>query len=153
MSAAPDLAARVQVLEDIEAIRRLKARYFHAIDRKRWDELAACFCADAVWESGKRKVRIDGRQAIVGFIQGIEDGEHIVNTHQGHDPEINVTGATATGLWELFHYREDRQRRLAQRSAAFYEDRYTKDGEGWRIRHCRIVPIYFNESAMPSQES
>jgi hypothetical protein len=142
-----DLEARIQVLEDIEAVRQLKARYFHSIDRKLWDQLAACFSDDAVWESGRRNIRVEGADAIVRFIRNIEDGDHIVNTHQGHDPEIVITGAgTATGLWELFHYREDARQGVTQRSAVFYEDDYVKDNGTWKIAHCRIVPIYFNRS-------
>lgn len=147
MNHPQELEARIRVLEDIEAIRKLKARYFHAIDRKRWDDLASCFSQDAVWESGKRKVRVEGMESIVRFIRDIEDGDHIVNTHQGHDPEIEITGpGTATGLWELFHYREDRRDQVTQRSAVFYEDSYAKENGAWKIRHCRIVPIYFSES-------
>jgi hypothetical protein len=34
-------------LEEIEAIKQLKYRYFRCLDSKRWAELAECFAPDA----------------------------------------------------------------------------------------------------------
>ena len=34
-------------LVEIEQIRQLKARYFHLMDQKRWDEWEQVFCEDA----------------------------------------------------------------------------------------------------------
>ena len=42
-----DLERRIRALEDVEAIKRLKYRYWRHLDLKQWDELAACFAADA----------------------------------------------------------------------------------------------------------
>lgn len=141
------LEARIQVLEDIEAIRKLKAKYFHSIDRKQWGALTDCFTQDAVWESGKRKVEVRGAGKIVELIRSIEGPDNITNTHQGHDPEIEIISAVAAkGSWELSHYRYDSGEATEQTSAAFYEDDYVKLNGAWKIRHCRIVPIYLCES-------
>ena len=43
MATLEELEARVRALEDVEAIRQLKYRYFRCLDLKRWDELGACF--------------------------------------------------------------------------------------------------------------
>ena len=37
------LEARIQRLEDIEAIKQLKAKYFHACDQKQLSEIESCF--------------------------------------------------------------------------------------------------------------
>lgn len=149
MEASSGLESRIRVLEDIEALRKLKARYFRVIDRQQWDDLAGCFSADAVWESVKRNVRVEGAEAIARFIRSVEEGVQIVNAHQGHNAEIEITGeATAKGTWELFHYREDKTAGQVQESAAFYEDRYAREAGIWKIVHCRIIPIYLNVSAL-----
>jgi hypothetical protein len=147
MADMKDLETRIRVLEDIEAIKKLKAQYFQSIDRKRWDDLAECFCQDGVWESFKRKVKVDGLSAIVQFIRNIEDGDHIINTHLGHNPKIEITSdTTATGIWELSHYRDDLKEKKRQQSAAFYEDIYVKEKGTWRVKYSKIIPIYLNET-------
>ena len=48
MSDHPALEHRITVLEDIEAIRQLKHRYFFACDQKRPADVLACFAAGTV---------------------------------------------------------------------------------------------------------
>ena len=43
-----ELQKRIRILEDIEAIRNLKARYCRCNDKKQWDGLADCFAKDAM---------------------------------------------------------------------------------------------------------
>ena len=52
-----DLAAlekRIQALEDIEAIKRLKYKYWRCLDTKSWDEMEECFVDDATASDLKR---------------------------------------------------------------------------------------------------
>jgi len=42
-----DLTRRIQHLEDIEAIKQLKYRYWRHLDLKQWDELAELFIPEA----------------------------------------------------------------------------------------------------------
>ena len=64
------LERRVQRLEDLEAIRDLKARYAAACDNGYdADTLAAMFTEDAVWD-GATLGRHVGREAIRAFFQG-----------------------------------------------------------------------------------
>ena len=61
---------RVQVLEDVNAIRHLKARYAASCDDQyNPDGLAALFTEDAVWES-QGLGRFEGREAIRAFFRG-----------------------------------------------------------------------------------
>src|SRR5438045_3559421 len=57
MSDTGTLAARTQALEDLEALTRLKPRYWRCLDQKRWDDLATCFAADAPVDSGSGRYR------------------------------------------------------------------------------------------------
>jgi len=64
MARLAQLEQRVQALEDINAIRHLKARYAaYCDDQYNPDALAALFAEDAVWES-QGLGRFEGRDAI-----------------------------------------------------------------------------------------
>ena len=62
------LEQRVQALEDVNAIRHLKARYAaYCDDQYNPDGIAALFTEDAVWES-QGLGRFEGREAIRAFL-------------------------------------------------------------------------------------
>ena len=66
-----ELRDRVRHLEDIEALRNLKAEYAAACDDNYdADRLAALFVEDATWES-QGMGRYEGREAIREFFRGI----------------------------------------------------------------------------------
>jgi hypothetical protein len=130
-------------LEEIEAIRQLKYRYFRLLDTKRFTELGHLLTDDATtsYQSGELSYR--GRDAIVAFLEESLGSGDIVTMHNGHHPEITLTGATtATGVW----YLEDR---VVVRAMDFeivgtllYDDRYVKiDGE-WKIEHTGYERIF-----------
>jgi uncharacterized protein (TIGR02246 family) len=96
-----DLERRIQTLEDIEAIRRLKASYADACDRGYdADTLASLFAEDAVWDGGTFG-RYEGREAIRQFFQGVSSDIPFA-MHYMVNPIIEVDGDTATGKWHLF---------------------------------------------------
>src|SRR5690349_20902111 len=99
MTETTDLAARVQALEDLEAIKRLKHRYWRCLDQKRWDELAMCFTADASVDYGGGRYAFTGVDAIMQFLRTSLGGESgSLTIHFGGHPEIELTGpATARG--------------------------------------------------------
>ena len=74
------LEQRVQALEDVNAIRHLKARYAaYCDDQYNPDGLAALFTEDAVWES-QGLGRFEGREAIRAFL-GVENYSCSCVTH------------------------------------------------------------------------
>jgi len=100
-----DLASRVAALEDLEAIKQLKYRYWRYLDLKKWDELALLFAADATVRYSSGTYEFAGRDAIMRFLReslGRERGS--VTIHHGHHPEIVLTGPdSATGTWALYN--------------------------------------------------
>ncbi len=121
-------------LDEIEAIKQLKYRYFRCLDSKLWDELAECFTADATTWYDSGKYSFAGRDAIMKFLRDALGSHDVISLHQGHHPEIRIAGATAaTGIW----YLEDRlyftKQKMMLWGAAFYEDEYVKSEAGWRI--------------------
>ncbi len=86
------LLDRLQRLEDIEAIRRLKARYFNACDRKEVEDIRACFVAGPVHiDYGVVGVFADREGLIKVFVdKGCHP--HVVDLHHGQNAEIDITG-------------------------------------------------------------
>jgi hypothetical protein len=62
-------------------------------------------------------------------------GPRLVTMHQCHHPEIAVDGDTATGRWYLEDKVISEEYRFVLEGAAFYEDRYVRTSDGWRIAH------------------
>ena len=92
---------RLQVLEDAEAIRNLKARYAALCDRQYDAEgIAALFTEDAVWDSPGLG-RCEGREAIRSFFQGASRLFSFA-IHYSLNGQIEIDGDTAQAQWYLF---------------------------------------------------
>jgi len=142
MSDLAELEARVKVLEDIEAIKRLKYRYFRCLDKGQWEELAECFTEDAVTSYSGGKYSFQGVEDIIGFLKRGLGADHIAAIHHGHHPEIDISGGTtATGTWALYGYRIDTRHQHAFRHGALYHDEYVKEGGRWKIKSTGYVNI------------
>jgi ketosteroid isomerase-like protein len=137
-----DLERRVRVLEDIEAIKRLKYRYADACDRGYdADTLADLFTVDAVWEGGIFG-HYEGREAIRQFFQGVSS-DITFATHYLMNPIIDVDGDRATGAWYLFQTSTFADGNQAIWGAARYDDEYERvDGE-WKYRHLRLISTFW----------
>lgn len=147
MQETTSLAQRIQALEDLEAIKRLKYRYWRCLDLKLWDELAGCFAADATVDYGSGRYRFEGVDAIMQFLReslGRESGK--LGCHHGHHPEIDLTGeTTARGTWALDNYLFNAAEKRGVRIAAYYHDEYVKVGGKWSIRHTGYTTVFHEE--------
>jgi len=147
MGKLEELEARLAAIEDVEAIKELKYRYWRCLDRKLWDEMAECFTFDATVKYGEGKYSFAGRDAIMKFLReamGPDSG--FVGVHQGHHPEIELTGATtARGTWSLYNYVLFTKSGRGHREAAYYEDEYAKQDGVWRIRHTGYTYLFCEE--------
>ncbi len=141
-----DLEARIQRLEDIEAIKQLKAQYCAACDDGYdADRLASLFTSDAVWDGGGTFGVADGREAIRRHFQGASRRVTIAR-HQVMNPIITVDGDTATGHWLLFQpcTNADSQGEQAMWLAATYADTYARAGASWLISGTTIDVAFFS---------
>jgi hypothetical protein len=151
-----ELEARVQALEDLEEIKRLKYRYLRCLDTKEWDEMAATLTEDATAEYSDGEYRFEGRTAIMEFLKGTplaREGEFI-GVHQCHQPEIELMSeSTARGVWALYNYLIHKRAHTGLRLCAFYHDEYVKlDGE-WKIRRTgyrRVLEEIWDRRDTPS---
>jgi uncharacterized protein (TIGR02246 family) len=88
-------------VDDLEAIRQLKARYFRTMDTKNWAEMRQVFTNDAVIDTTASGGRvIAGADEFMDFLRETLAG--VITVHHGHMPEITLTSpSTASGVWAL----------------------------------------------------
>jgi ketosteroid isomerase-like protein len=127
-------------VDDVEAIKQLKARYFRTMDTKDWDAMRLVFTDDVVLDttaSGGEVV--SGADSFMTFLRGmIGDVETV---HHGHTPEIELTSATtARGIWAM----EDRLRwpnGTELHGFGHYHETYEKVEHGWRIKTMTLTRL------------
>jgi hypothetical protein len=140
-----ELARRVQELEDIEAIKTLKARYCLYVDSGEPDKVAALFIEQAVWDGGVIG-RYEGREAIRTFMRNLP---HLLSfaLHYVMNPLIEVHGARASGQWYLLEPCTMVASNQAVWGTARYEDRYVKVGREWQFQEVTLVPDFWTPFA------
>jgi hypothetical protein len=140
---AIDEAELLRRLGAIEAIKRVKARYFRTIDLRLWPEFGLVFARDAHLEVPEAAMVVDGRDAIVAAVSSVLVGARTV--HHGHMPEIEITGPdSARGIWAMFDFVDfgpaGGQARGLQGFGHYHEDYVVEEGE-WRIQHLRLTRL------------
>jgi bile-acid 7alpha-dehydratase len=141
MTELMELERRIRALEDIEAIKNLKAKYWRAIDTKQWDELAETLADGVVADLGV--IKPADKSAYVQFMKDTVDRGSIVGIHQGHNPEIEITSdMTAKGTWELYNHLVDLETNKPLIFTALYHDEYAKEDGQWKIKVTKVTPIF-----------
>jgi hypothetical protein len=128
---------------ELEAIRRLKYAYFRTLDLKEFDQLGTLLTEDATAAYEDGTTVLEGRGAIVSWLQSVLGDPGIVTEHHGHHPEVTfVSESEAKGTW----YLQDRvivpSADLEIGGTAFYEDRYRRTSEGWHIAHTGYTRVF-----------
>ncbi|OBJ53384.1 bile acid 7-alpha dehydratase [Mycobacterium sp. 1423905.2] len=125
----------MSLVEDVEAIKRVKYRYLRALDTKHWDDFAETLTEDVRGDYGPslgNELHFTNRTDLVDYMRN-SLGPGIITEHRVTHPEITVTGDTATGNW----YLQDRviaaEFDFMLIGAAFYRDEYRRTDEGWKI--------------------
>jgi uncharacterized protein (TIGR02246 family) len=120
-------------VDDVEAIRQLKARYFRFMDTKDWEAMRHVFTDDVVMDTTASggNVMTGADQYMVFLREAIGD---VITVHHGHTPEIELTSTTtATGVWAM----EDVLRWPNGRELhgyGHYHETYEKVDGAWRIK-------------------
>jgi uncharacterized protein (TIGR02246 family) len=128
-------------LDDIEAIKQLKARYFRTMDTKDWAAMRRVFTDDVVMDTTAAGGNlVTGADEFMAFLQSALGDA--VTVHQGHMPEIELTSATtATGVWAL-HDLVSWGNGMRLEGYGHYHETYVKaDGE-WRIASSTLTRLH-----------
>ena len=134
------LAARITRLEDIEAIKQLKALYCEICDDHHNPErILTVFTDDAVWE-GKGIAKARGHGEIRALFERFQSMMSFTQ-HMTMNPRIEVDGDRAHGTWYFFGPFTFPAQNQAKWQAARYHEDYVKLADGqWKIAHLRIGP-------------
>jgi hypothetical protein len=136
-------------LEAIEAIKRVKARYFRHLDCKEWSEWGQVFTDDAVMVMPEGALDLRGREAIVQTVREILDS--VVTIHHGHMPEIDILGETAArGIWSMEDYliypngqpTKDGHTLTSLHGYGHYRDEYRRAAAGWQISRTQLSRLH-----------
>jgi len=138
-SRVAELEARCGRLEDIEAIRQLKARYLNACDRQDPEAVRDCFAEGEViidmsyfGHCGNRDEFVDG----IFVPRGCH--EYVLDMHHGANPEIEILSPTgARGVWALNYRNINTRDRTVTLMSAVYHDEYRKIGGEWKVSRSR----------------
>jgi uncharacterized protein (TIGR02246 family) len=127
-------------VDDVEAIKQLKARYFRTMDTKDWAGMRQVFTDDVVVDTTDSGGGIvTGAEAFLEFLQ--RTLAHTVTVHHGHMPEIALTSpTTATGIWALHDVIvwPDGSRLDGD---GHYHETYELVGGGWRIKSSTLTRL------------
>ena len=132
-------------MDDLEAIKQLKARYFRTMDTKQWDEMRWVFTDDVVIDTtASGGATVSGADEFMAFLR--ETLDDVVTIHHGHMPEIEVTSpTTATGIWAL----QDIlvwPTGMRLEGYGHYHETYAKVAGEWRIASSTLTRLHMDFS-------
>jgi acyl-CoA synthetase (AMP-forming)/AMP-acid ligase II len=132
----------LQELLDIQACQQLKYRYCRLLDQKRFDELGELLVEDCTVAYGGGAITLQGRASVTGYLHKAMGDTRILTSHIVSHPEIDVSGDEAGASWVLHDVVILQDAGLAIRGASYYDDRYVRTADGWRIAHTGYRRLY-----------
>lgn len=134
------LAARLDTLEALEAIRTLKARYCRALDLRQLDDLRETLLPEGAIVAYEGFPVFEDREAFIAVFEQMGCAPGVYDIHHALNSDIALTGPDeATGKWSL-HFKSVI---LAQRTVITmgveYEDRYVRRNGRWWIAETRTT--------------
>jgi hypothetical protein len=136
-----ELEARIRVLEDIEAIKKLKATYCYLCDAgltidKNREELVSHFTKDARVDFGLGPAsQFHGTEGLHTFFGTVVAMGVTFCMHMVHNPIIEVKGDKATGRWYYEAPTTDASTGKAQWMAGTYFEEYVREKGEWKFSY------------------
>jgi uncharacterized protein (TIGR02246 family) len=133
------------VVDDVEEIKKLKARYFRTLDTKDWGAYREVFADDVVVDLSTAGGEVwRGIEAFMEYVRGLT---LVQSVHQGHMPEIDLTSeTTATGIWSLEDYNRWENGQDTHGYGHYHESYEKVDGQ-WRIKTMRLSYLRMDVTA------
>jgi hypothetical protein len=150
-----ELATRLARLEDLEALRHLKAAYCEACDRGSAAAVVELWLADGVLEVLPDGPAARGHEELLAFYSRLPPRFPFC-AHLLANPRLELDGDRASGRWWILMPAEvaDAPAAPAREErwlVAEYEDDYARDGERWRIARSRVRPRWLATRAELAQ--
>ena len=139
-----ELARKIQLFEDLGAIKTLKYQYCaFCDDHYNAEGIAGLFVEDGIWDGGDFG-RCEGPEAISKFFQAAPRGLSLAS-HQVMNPILKVDGDHATGEWKLLQpcTVETPNGPRAMWLAANYHDTYVRTPTGWKFQSLKVTSLFF----------
>ena len=130
-------------MDNIEAIKRLKARYFRTMDTKDWQGMRGVFADDVVVDtSASGGGVVSGADEFMAFLEPVL--REAITVHHGHMPEIEITSSsTAVGIWALQDLIVWPDGTHLQ-GYGHYHETYELVGGEWRIKSSTLTRLHLN---------
>ena len=140
---APELAARIQRLNDEAEVGRLQNAYGYYVDRRMWEDVADLFAPDGTLEAAEGP-RLAGRAAIRAQLEkvapaGLTPGE--LNDHLQLDPVVTVDpGGQTAHVRGVDLGMVGREGGEAYWTFAVFENDFVKRNGIWMVQAMRLYP-------------
>jgi hypothetical protein len=142
-------------MDDIEAIKQLKARYFRCMDTKAWDDMEQVFAPDVSIDMEREGGGMHSDRGSFMTMLRSAIGE-VVTVHHGHTPEITLTsGTTATGIWAMEDHLWFPEGSPLQHVHGYghYHESYEKGPDDvWRIKAMTLTRLRVDMEMAPTDE-
>ena len=137
------LSVTPELLVEIELIKRCKYAYLRLVDQHRFDDLPTVMTDNCTAAYSDGTYSFDDLAGIIAFLHENMGRPEFLSSHACHHPEIDVfDDGTATGIWKLEDQVIITDFGVNLRGAAFYEDRYVKTDDVWKLSHTGYTRTY-----------
>jgi len=135
-------------MDDLEAIKQLKARYCRTMDTKDWAAMRQVFTDDVTMDTTQSGGNVvTGADEFMAFL--VPTIGEVVTVHQCHTPEIDLTSPTeAAGIWameDLLRFPDGTE----LHGFGHYTETYRKGDGGWRIASSTLTRLRMDITPPP----
>ncbi|MBW2942187.1 nuclear transport factor 2 family protein [Zhongshania aquimaris] len=141
MAANKSLEERIQCIEDMEDIKKLKARWWFACDVRDTDGMRNCY--------NESDFEIDfgfigtytNMDEFIGVFEDLACNPSHIDMHHGMAPDITITGPnTAEGRWRMRFQLLETEKKMIQMMHGYYDDKYIKlDSGEWKMSRTKYT--------------
>ncbi len=131
-----------RVLEDIEAIRGLRNKYFRCLDGRLWNEMAECFSDDVSAELLQWRIQVRGQECAAPVLRDGDDRRP--HRHASRSPSRNRNNQrdNSQGYVGTIQLPQRQEEQPGQRSPRSYQDEYVKENGPVEIKSIACNQIF-----------
>jgi hypothetical protein len=143
-----ELRARLQKLEDINAIKEVQRAYWRSIDTQRPDDLREVFAPDGIHVDFQDMPIWKDREAFIKIFRELGCHPHRREAHFGQNPHIELTATDrARGVWHLQMFAMNYETRTTIQIAGEYQSEYVRQSGRWWVKS-----MIFRRNSLYSQQ-